>query len=67
MDKFEAQRVLAHIAHACKIREQSREEMLNRLEEIAPDYTQALREVISQAEEVLKCQDLDLPETKELP
>lgn len=64
MDKAEAERILEHMARACKVREQSREEMLNRLEEIAPDYTQALLEVISQAEEALKYQDLDPRETK---
>lgn len=63
MERDEAERILEHMARACKVREQSLEEMLNNFEESAYNYARALREVISQAEEALKYQDLDPRET----
>lgn len=67
MERGEAERILEHMARACKVREQSREKMLDSIAERAPNYAQDLRDVISQAEEALKYQDLDPRERGALP
>lgn len=67
MERGEAERILEHMARACKVREQSREEMLDSIAELEAHYAHDLRDVISQAEEALKYQDLDPRERGALP